>query len=496
MDGKDSFIVLLFSMKGAREMFDIAIIGAGVTGCAAARELSKYRGNICVIEKEEDVCCGTSKANSAIIHAGFDAVPGTLKAKLNVRGNEMMDLLSDELDIPLKRIGSLVVRRKEDDGAGLEELYTRGQKNKVPGLRIIRGEELRKTEPELSDEVVEALYAPTGAIVCPFEMTIALAENAVENGVTFYFDREVTDIQKEEEGYVIHTADEEFRAKCIVNAAGVYADKIHNMVCKNKLCIIPRKGEYLLMDKTAGNHVKHTVFQLPGKMGKGVLVTPTIHGNLLVGPTAVNIDEKDGSNTTAEGLEEIRIKAEKSVKDLPFRQVITSFAGIRAHEKGNDFVIGEAEDAPFFYDAAGIESPGLTSAPAIGEMLADMIKDRMELRKKDHFISRRKGMIRPDTLTVEERNQLIAEKPEYGTIICRCEMISEGEIVEAIHRPIGARSLDGIKRRTRAGMGRCQAGFCTPKTIEILQRETGMAMEEVTKSGGNSNMILGKNKEI
>lgn len=492
-------------------MYDVAIIGAGVVGSAIARELSQYELSACVLEREEDVCCGTSKANSAIIHAGFDAVPGTLKAALNVRGNEMMESLSKELDFPFARNGSLVVRTKDQDISGLIELLEKGKENGVPGLRIIEREELIQMEPNLAEDVVDALYAPTGAIVCPFHLTMALAENACENGVEFFLNTEVTNIKKAVEGYELTILkkpvgvaaeagkmpeSEIIRAKAVVNAAGVYADVFNNMVSEEKLCITARKGEYMLLDKTAGNHVSHTIFQLPGKMGKGVLVTPTVHGNLLVGPTAVEVEDKEGINTTAEGLSFLSAASAHSVKNIPFRQVITSFAGLRAHEEKNDFIIGEAKGAEGFYNAAGIESPGLSSAPAIGQMLAEQIANKLSLAKKEKFKATRKGILRPETLSMEERNRLIKEQPAYGNIICRCEMITEGEILDAIHRPLGARSLDAVKRRTRAGMGRCQAGFCSPKTMEILEREVPMSIYDITKSGGKSSLVVGVNKEI
>ena len=483
-------------------MYDVAIIGAGVIGSAIARELSRYQANICVIEREEDVCNGTSKANSAIIHAGFDAKPGSLKAKLNVRGNEMMDSLSKDLDIPFTRNGSLVVCTKDQDRSGLDDLLEKATLNGVPGCKILEREELIKMEPNLSDDVTCALYAPTGGIVCPFHMTMAFAENACMNGVSFFLNTQVTDIQKSEEGYTIKTlhtdsnAEEIFEAKVVINAAGVYADELNNMVSENKLHITARKGEYCLLDKDAGTHVSHTIFQLPSKMGKGVLVSPTVHGNLLVGPTALDVEDKEALNTTGAGLKSLAATSALSVKNVPMRQVITSFAGLRAHEDGNDFVIGEAEDSKGFINAAGIESPGLSSAPAIGEMIAEIAKNILGLTEKNEFIATRKGILHPETLSLEERNALIKDCPAYGNIICRCEMISEGEILDAIHRPLGARSLDGIKRRTRAGMGRCQSGFCSPRTMEILERELSMSMYDVTKNGIGSSFVVGKNKEI
>lgn len=475
-------------------MYDVIIIGAGVSGSAIARELSRYQGTFCVLEKETDVCCGTSKANSGIVHAGFDAEEGSLMAKLNVEGSKMMENLSKELDFSYKRNGSLVVCTNENELEQLEQLKERGMRNGVEGLQILDRETLKEMEPNISDEAIAALYAPTGGIVCPFGLNIALAENAAQNGVEFFLDQEVKKIERRVEGgYRICTQDTVYEAKVIVNAAGVYADVFHNMVSEKKLTITPRKGEYFLLDKTAGEHVSHTVFTLPGKFGKGVLVTPTVHGNLLVGPTATDQEDKEGTDTTMQGMEEIRQKAQRSVKNIPFRQVITGFAGLRAHEAGHEFIIEEVTDAPGFIDCAGIESPGLTSAPAIGKRAAALVKDILRLKENPSFDGTRKGILNPADLTEEQRNERIRQNPAYGKIVCRCEMISEGEILDAIHRPLGATTLDGIKRRTRAGMGRCQAGFCTPKTMEILERELKKKQEEITKNGAGSEMIPGRN---
>lgn len=473
--------------------YDIAIIGAGVSGTAIARELSRYQTKICVLEREEDVCCGTSKANSAIIHAGYDAEPGSLKAKLNLRGNQIMDQLAKDLDFPFKRNGSLVLCLDEKDLPNLQKLYERGITNGVKGLQILNKEEVRAMETNISNQVIAALYAPTGGIVCPFHMTIAFAENACANGTVFHFNTEVKNITRRQNIWKIETTKGTFEAGCIINAAGVYADKLHNMVSQKKIHITPRKGEYCLLDKTAGTHVSHTVFTLPGKLGKGVLVTPTVHGNLLIGPIAADIEDKEGVNTTREGLDEVLQKSAASVKNIPARQVITSFAGLRAHEDGDDFIIGETEKD--FIDCAGIESPGLSSAPAIGEMVAELLKEKYNLKEKEDFISTRKGITDPSKLFLEERNALIHREPTYGNIICRCEMVTEGEIIDAIRRPLGAKSLDGVKRRTRAGMGRCQSGFCSPRVMEILARELDIPVEEITKSGGNSRIIEGVNKD-
>ncbi len=474
-----------------RKNYDVAVIGGGVIGCAVARELSRRNLQICLIEKGEDVCSGTSKANSGIVHAGFDAKPGTMKAKMNLLGSRMMPRLAEELDIRFKRNGSLVLCLSEDGLPALKELYERGVKNGVEGLKILSGDEAREKEPNLSENVVAALYAPTGGIVCPFELTIALAENACVNGVEFRRNETVTGISREEDGYVITTNMAQIGAKCVVNAAGVHADEIHRMVSNTPMHITPRKGDYCLLDKEVGGYVSCTVFQLPSALGKGVLVTPTAHGNLLIGPTATDVEDKEQTPTTAKELSYLTKTAAQSVRELPLRSVITSFSGLRAHEDGDDFIIGEAPDAENFFEAAGIESPGLTSAPAIGCYLAKLIADKLGAEEKTDFVPTRKAIPRLAELPVGERKALIEENPLYGSIVCRCEQISEGEIVEAIHRPVGAVSLDGIKRRVRAGMGRCQAGFCTPRLMEILARELHRPMEEICKNVSGSELLTG-----
>ena len=470
-------------------MYDVIIIGAGVSGCAIARELSRYKMKTMVLEKALDVCEGTSKANSGIAHAGYDAKPGTLKAKLNVEGSRRMKALSEELDFPYKQNGSLVLCFDEKDRSKLEELKKRGECNGVPDIRILNREEVLSLEPGAGEQVVSALYAPTGAIVCPFGLTIALAENAAVNGVEFQFGTKVKVIRKAAEGYLIETNKGSFETKLVINAAGVYADELHNMVSEEKMKLTPRRGEYLLCDKLSKGIPSHTLFQLPTALGKGVLVTPTVHGNLLIGPTAEDIEDKEGNETTAEGMELIREKAALSVKELPLRQVITSFAGLRAHG-GEDFIIGEVPDAPGFIDVAGIESPGLTCAPAIGAYVADIVKKLLSLAEKENFIAERRGIPSMALASRQERQRLILENPAYANVICRCEMVTEGEIIDAIRRPVGARTTDGIKRRTRAGMGRCQSGFCNPKVVEILARELGVDESEVLKSGEDSWYLL------
>lgn len=481
-------------------MYDVIIIGAGVTGCSIARELTRKERSILVLEASSDICEGTSKANSGIVHAGHDAVPGSLKAKLNVRGNQMMAELSGKLDFAYRQNGSLVLCFEEENRGKLEELYERGCKNGVQGLQILDEQQLLSMEPALTHHAIAALYAPTGGIVCPFGLTIAMAENAAQNGAAFLRNKRVDSIESMEQGYRIHTTDgSSYEASLVINAAGVHADEIHNMLPlregHDKMHLIARKGEYCLYDKRAGELVDKTIFQLPGKYGKGILVTPTVHGNLLIGPTAVDIPDKDGVNTTGEGLETVMEKAALSVEKLPpARQIITSFAGIRAHHESDDFIIEESKGYPGFIDVAGIESPGLTSAPAIGEYVAQLVNEIVPASDKKDFIDRRRGIISMEQASFEDKQKLIAQNPAYANMICRCEGISEGEILDAIHRPVGATTVDGVKRRTRAGMGRCQGGFCSPKVVAILARELGVPMEEIRKSGQNAVLLYGATK--
>lgn len=483
-------------------MYDVIVIGAGVTGCVVARELSRYQRKVLVLEKESDLCEGTSKANSGIVHAGFDAKPGSLKARFNVLGNQRMESLAQELDFPFQRNGSLVLGFSKEDLETLKELKRQGEDNGVKDLFLLTGEEVRAMEPNLSMQVEGALYAKAGGIVCPFSLTIALAENAFVNGVEFQLNTEVRNITKEQKEseqddvvYQVETNQGIYESKMVINAAGVYADRFHNMVSEHKMTIVPRKGEYCLYDKSVGNFVEKTIFQCPTKMGKGVLVTKTVHGNLLVGPTATDREDKEETSTSYDGLSEVLEKAFLSAENIPKNKMITSFAGLRAHEISGDFIIGECEDAKGFIDVAGIESPGLTCAPAIGEYVARLVQERMPAQLKENFIERRKGITSMALLGMEERKKMIEKDKAYANIICRCEMVTEGEIIDAIKRPLGATTLDGVKRRTRAGMGRCQSGFCSPKIVEILAREWNKDPSQVTKSGTGSYLLTGYNKE-
>lgn len=478
-------------------MYDVIIIGAGVSGSSAARELSRYKVRALVLEKEPDLCCGTSKSNSAIVHAGYDAAEGSLMAKLNIEGNKVMASLAKELDIPFRMIGSFVVCLDENQIPDLEKLQDRGKAGGVQGLEVIRDKDrIFKMEPNLTDNAVAVLYAPTAGVICPFTLNIAMAENAFKNGVEFKFDTAVQKVRKIQGGWALDTDRGVFETKYVVNAAGLYSDFFHNMVSEKKLHITPRRGDYFILDRNVGTHVRHTIFPLPDKFGKGVLVSPTIHGNLIVGPTAIDVDDKESVATTREGLDQIIEKAGKTVKNLPIRQVITSFAGLRAHEDRHEFVIEEVEGAKGFVDCAGIESPGLASSPAVGKMVAEIVSKGLGLQLDPSFDGTRKGILHPSDLTKEEREDLIRRKPEYGSVICRCETVTEGEILDAIRRPLGARTLDGIKRRTMSQMGRCQAGFCAPRIMEILNRELGIPMTDITKNGGESAMLLGSDKDV
>lgn len=475
-------------------MYDAVIVGGGAVGCAVARWLSRYRLRICLAERGEDVCVGTSKANSAICHAGFDAPIGSAKARFNVAGSRMMEALSLELDFPYRRRGALVLCFDEADIPRLEELKRRGERNGVEGLTVLDRASLRRQEPRVSPEAAAALYAPTSAIICPFGMTIALAENAAANGCEFRFDTEVRRIRRQGGHFLLETNRGTLESRVVIAAAGVYGDALHNQLCETKLTIVPRRGEYCLLDRRDGELVQHTIFQLPSAMGKGVLVSPTVHGNLLVGPTAVDQEEKDCTATTAAGLRRVAETAARSVPSLPMRDVITSFAGLRAHLTGgdDDFIVGESADG--FFEAVGIESPGLSSAPAIGRYLAELAAAKLDAAEKADFIPERRDIPRPREMDLAARQALIEKDPAYATVVCRCEQITEGEIREAIRR--GARSLDGVKRRVRAGMGRCQGGFCTPRVLELLHQELGVPMTELTKGGGESRLLAGRTKEV
>lgn len=480
---------------GGFDMYDCIIIGAGISGCSLAFELSKHSGSVLLLEKENDVACGTTKANSAVLHAGYDPQPDTRMAKYNVEGNRIIPQICADLDVPLKRIGSLVLAFSKEEVEILKDMKTRGEINGVSDMRIVEKEELHIMEPNLSDNAVAALWAPSAAIMDPWGLAIAYAETAITNGAELQLKQEVKHIEKRDDGFVVKTDTQVFYGRTIVNVAGVDCDRIVGMVKKPEYEIEPNKGEYYLLDKSQGDLVNHIIFQCPTKKGKGTLVAPTIHGNLIVGPSSAICDADDVS-TTQMGLDMVKAAALKSIPSIRFQENIRTFAGIRARRKDHgDFVIGEDADVEGFFQIAAMQSPGLSSASAIA---VDMVK---ELQKKGLFMERKanavttRKLIHFKEMSLQEKNAYIQTHPAYGRIICRCETISEGEIVEALHRVIPPVSLDGVKRRCHAGMGRCQGGFCGPRVQELIAKEQGIALEDVVQDKAGSVILLSKTKE-
>ena len=475
-------------------MYDVAIIGAGVVGGMIARILAAYDLSICILEKENDVACGATKANSAIVHAGFDAKERTLKAKLNVEGSKMMGKVTKELGVKYKRNGSLVIGFNEEDCCTIAELFERGKTNGVEGLKILEKEEIKKLEPNISDNVTVALYAPSGAIVCPYELCIAAVGNAMDNGAELKLNFKVLSIDKKNDGYEIASENETVKAKFVVNAAGVFSDDIAKMIGDSSFSITPRRGQYILLDKECGNLVSHTIFRTPSKMGKGILVSPTVDGNLLTGPTSIDIEDKEDVSCTPECFEKIIKEANENVDGIPYNKTITSFCGLRATGSTGDFVINAP--AKGFINVAAIESPGLTASPAIAVMVKELLeKEGIVLNNKENYNPYRKAMHAFREATIEEKNKVIKKDNSFGRIICRCEGVSEGEILEAIRTNPKPTDLDGVKRRTRAQMGRCQGGFCSPYIISLLAKELNVDCEKVTKFGKGSTIITGKTGE-
>lgn len=472
-------------------MYDVAIIGCGIVGASCAYYLSKYKLKVAVIEMKNDVCCGATRANSAIIHAGYDPEPDSQCAKYNVRGTVLAEEICKKLDVPFNKIGSLVVAFSEKELDTLNVLYERGIKNGVPDMKILNQEELREAEPCISDTALGALYAPTAAIVNPWEYGIAMAETAVRNGTEVLLNSKVESIENADGVWKINCGDKSVEAKYVINAAGVNSDLIHNMVAEPTFNIQPVAGEYYLLDKTEGFRAKHVIFQCPNELGKGVLVSPTVHGNLIVGPNAVNV-ERDDTSTKTSSLDFIREAAAKSIPSIVYRENIRNFTGVRPNSDTNDFVIGFVAER--FLDLAGIKSPGLSAAPAIAEGAVEMLKENgLALEEKESYIDERKH-IRFKHLSNEEKNKLIAERPEFGQVVCRCETITEGEIIDALNSPIPPVSLDGIKRRAGTGMGRCQGGFCGPKVLDIMAKFKGVEAEAILQDGNGSYILTGETK--
>ncbi len=473
-------------------MVDVVIVGGGVCGCSLLYELSRYKLSAVLVEKENDVSVGTTKANSAIVHAGYDPHPGTKMARYNVEGNALVKELCEKLDVPYQQIGSLVLAFDADQDALVRELFDRGTQNGVPGMKVLSAEEVREMEPNVSPEVTSALYAPSAGIVSPWELAIALAETAVKNGAQVELNSEVTSIQPIDGGFRVTAGGKEIDTRFVVNAAGIWSDKINDMAAPHTFTVSANKGEYFLLDKSQGTLVNHVIFQCPSKVGKGVLVSPTVHGNLIVGPNAADA-EKDDLGTTGGGLAFVRKMALRSVPDINFRDSIRNFAGLRANTEIDDFLVGETDQKGFF-NIAGIKSPGLTSAPAIARDMVRMLGEAgLALDPKETFVDER-HVVRFKHLSHEERAAAIAKNPLYGQIVCRCETITEGEIVDALHRPLPPCSIDGVKRRCGSGMGRCQGGFCGPRVQQIIARELGIPQEAVMMDRAGTAVITGETK--
>ena len=474
-------------------MFDVVVIGAGVVGGMVSRELTKYTKNVCIVERGSDVALGATRANSAIVHAGYDAKEGTLKARLNVRGSVMMEKVCLELGVKYKRNGSLVVGFNDEDRATLTELVERGKTNGVLGVKLLEREEILSLEPNIGASVTVALHAPTGAIVCPYELCMAAVGSAMDNGAELKLNFCVDKIEKIDGGYRVYSGENFVEAKFVINCAGVHSDEVAALVGDDSFTVRARRGEYVLLDRECGSHISHTIFRCPSKMGKGVLVTPTVDGNLLVGPTAEDIDDKEDLATTAAGLAKVRALAAEQVSGIDFSKTITSFTGLRATGSTGDFIINMPTER--FLNLAGIESPGLSSAPAIAEYAIEILKDAgFDATLRSDFIAERRPAHFFSSLSVEEKNALIKERPEYAHVICRCETVTEGEILDAIRTNPRPTDVDGVKRRTRATMGRCQGGFCSPYIVELLAKEMGVDYTAVTKFGGKSYINYRKTK--
>ncbi|MEG0778042.1 MAG: NAD(P)/FAD-dependent oxidoreductase [Oscillospiraceae bacterium] len=475
-------------------MFDVIIIGCGVVGAATAYELSKYKLKIAVLESENDVATGTSKANSAIIHAGYDPEPGTLMAKLNVRGNALAAQICEKLDVPFKRVGSLVLAFNANELEHINSIYKRGLENGVPSMKLLSADEVKKIEPNVSENVLGALLAPSAGIINPWDFTLAMAEAAAVNGTEIHLNSPVTSITKSENGFVLKTAQNAvFEAKYVINAAGIHGGAVHTLIGGGDYSISPVRGQYYLLDKAQGNLVNHVVFQCPTAAGKGVLVSPTVHGNLIVGPNFEPI-ECESKATTVQGLDYVMASSKKSVPSINFRDNIRNFAGLRACADRDDFIIEESPAAKGFFNLVGIKSPGLSAAPAIGEAAAELLKNAgASLERREDYQDKR-AVLRFNELSDSEKQRLIEQDPRFGRVICRCETITEGEIVNALHSPIPAVSIAGVKRRCNAGMGRCQGGFCSPRVCEIIARELNISLLEVEEDCKGSFVLTGKTK--
>ena len=473
--------------------YTAAVIGGGVIGGMVSRELARYGVKTVILEKGHDIALGASKANSGIVHGGYDPEPNTLKAKLNASGVEKLFEAASELNVPIKRNGSLVCAFSEEEKAHLDLLYKRGFENGITALEIIDGDKARELEENLSENVVAALWVKNAGIVCPYELTVASIGNAMDNGASLITDFEVTAINKNDAFEIVSKDGKKVLADYVINCAGAYSGKIASLVGDDSIEIIPRAGEYLLLDKTEGLRVKHTIFQVPTKEGKGILVSPTVDGNLLTGPTAAVVASPDNKETTLSGMNAVNTLALKSVPTVNFRNVITSFTGVRSSTRGGDFIIGESAACSQFINVAAIDSPGLTCCVSIAEYVMDVLEDAgLKLELNADFNGKRDDPHFFRKMNDDEKNEFIKSNPTYGRIVCRCEGISEGEMRYAIRTNPPATDLDGVKRRTRAGMGRCQGGFCSPTVMKLIAEERGIGKEQVTKNGGGSYIVTEK----
>ncbi len=472
-------------------MYDVLIVGAGVIGSMLARELSKYQLSVCVLEKENDVALGASRANSGIVHGGYDPVPGTLKAQLNAQGVELLFEAARQLHVPCKRNGSMVCAFSPEEEPIIHELYAQGQENRIPGLKILSGDEARKIEPNLSKEVTLVLHVTNAGIVCPYDLTIAAIGNAMDNGVELIRSFAVNGISRQDGVFTVTAqSGAQVQGKYLVNCAGGYSDQIARMAGDEFFTVIPRAGEYMLLDKAEGSRVSHTLFQCPTVEGKGILVSPTVDGNLLVGPTAQVVQTPESTDTTPDGLATVTRLAAKSVPSVNFRQVITSFTGVRASTKSGEFILKNSDKVPGLVHAGGIDSPGLTCCVSIAKYLIGLLAEQgVTLEEKKSWNGERKNFHAFREMNEQEKDAYIRENPAFGKIVCRCETVTEGEILDAIRSNPAAMDIDGVKRRTRSGMGRGQGGFCGPYVMQLISRELNIPLEQVTKFGGNSYMV-------
>ena len=472
---------------------DILIVGSGITGVSIARELSRYSVSVTVIDRGDDIAEGATKANSGIVHAGYDAVPGTRKAHFNVRGASMYPSLCKALSVPYRKCGALVIGFDEQDREVLEKLFQRGVQNGVKGLRLLSRDEALDLEPALNPDICCALDVPESGIVSPYELAYAIADDAALNGVSFLFRQEVISVSRESSsGWRVETSQGAvFRCRVFINCSGASGADLHNMISDLPLHMTHRRGQYYLLDRSPSQPFGRTIFQCPSFMGKGVLVSPTVHGNLLLGPNAEDIPDPLDTATTSAGLSSVLSRAARTWPAVSIRSNITNFSGIRAHLDTDDFLIGPVSGAPDAFEAIGIESPGLSSAPAVAEYLSSLVAESLTLVKKTSVLPPRHPLKPFHDMDDEERAAAVRSDPLYGNIVCRCEVVTEAEIREAIRRPVGARTIDGVKRRTRAGMGRCQGGFCSPRVAAIISEETGLSLKDITKDGGESRLLAG-----